>query len=286
MAARAFGEAAEADPRNGQRWIALAHAELMSERPARARAAFARLAALRPRDPRPLVEIGFTHELERNYDRALVTYRRAIALAPEDPYPYRVLGARLLRWDRAADAIAPLERALALDEADDDAHAETVKALALARFHAGDEEGSEAQFRRGLRDDPANVGLRLGLAALLIRSQRYAGALAEYDVVLEAHPRFAPAHVGRGILLHEIGREDEAEAAFERAASVADQPERYLRRLAEYRALRARGPTPAPDAADGSTSVDPTTEATTEATTGLATPVDPLEPIDSNAPAE
>jgi predicted RNA polymerase sigma factor len=46
--------------------------------------------------------------------------------------------------------------------------------------------------------------------------------------------------VGRAILLHELGRHEEAEAAFARAAEVARDPGPYAARLADYRRLRAR----------------------------------------------
>ncbi|MBX3250827.1 MAG: tetratricopeptide repeat protein, partial [Myxococcales bacterium] len=168
VAATRFAAAAAADPENAARWLELARAELMAERPERARAAFARLAALRPTDPRPLVEIGFTHELERDYAAALRVYVRATERAPEDAYPHRVLGTRLLRWHQPDEALAPLERATALDPR----HAETWRALGLARHHAGDLEGAEAAFRQGLAQGHERA-LCLSLAALLVNAGRY-----------------------------------------------------------------------------------------------------------------
>ncbi|MCB9619526.1 MAG: tetratricopeptide repeat protein [Sandaracinus sp.] len=234
-AAERFAQAAADAPDKGSRWLELARAELMADRPERARVAFARLAALRPRDPRPVVEIAFTHELQRDYDAALRAYGRAIEIAPESAYAHRVLGTRLLRWNQADAAVAPLERACELAPE----HAETWKALGLARHQVGDLEGAEAAFRDGLRHRPGTRTLQLPLAALLINARRLEDALAIYDAVLENDPRFAPAHVGRGILLHELGRPDEAEAAFVRAMEVAEDPRPYHARLVAYRRLRA-----------------------------------------------
>jgi Flp pilus assembly protein TadD len=87
---------------------------------------------------------------------------------------------------------------------------------------------------------PEHTGLALGLAALLVNAHRFEEALEIYDGVVLRAPAFAPAHVGRAILLHELGREDDAEAAFARAAAVARDRRPYLRRLQEYRALRRR----------------------------------------------
>ena len=155
-------------------------------------------------------------------------------VAPRSAYAHRVLGTRLLRWGEPVLALASLERAVELDPD----HAETWNALGLARYHAEDRRGAERSFRAGLERHPDHVGLSLGLAALLINEGRHADALVLYDRVLRQAPTFAPAHVGRGILLHELGRQDEAEAAFARAVEVARRPARFQRRLEQYRALR------------------------------------------------
>ncbi|MEM7607146.1 MAG: tetratricopeptide repeat protein [Myxococcota bacterium] len=229
-----FEVAAQADPDDAARWRDLARAELLADRPAGARRAFARMAALMPGDPHPVVEIGFAHELERNYDRALESYLRAVRTSPESAYAYRVLGTRLLRWGRADEALGPLQRSLELE-----AHAETFKALALARHGAGDRTGAIEAYEWGLETFTAHLGLRLGLAALLVNDGAFARALAVYEGISQDVPGFAAAHAGRAILLHELGREDEAEAAFERAAEVADGQGDYAERLETYRRLRA-----------------------------------------------
>ncbi len=146
------------------------------------------------------------------------------------------MGTRLLRWGEPEQAVEPLRRAVELGPA----HAETWNALALALYHSGDLAGAERTFRRGMRQHPEHRGLYLGLAAILINAHRFADALRVYDAVCERWSDFAAAHVGRAILLHELGRRDEAEAAFERAVEVAPDPRPYQTRLDEYRALIRR----------------------------------------------
>jgi len=238
--ARFYREAANDAPGDAEAWLRLAKAELMAERPSRAREAFERAAAIRPEDPRPVVEVGFTHELERSYDRALHSYQRAVERAPREAYPHRVLGTRLLRWGQAAEAVQPLERAVALDPE----HLETWKALAIARHEDGDSEGALDAYRGGLERHPESVELLLGLAASQVNAHHFEDALATYGKVTDLVPRFAAAYVGRGILLHELGLQDEAEAAFEKAVSVADDPAPYRARLEAYRRLRAEAPGP------------------------------------------
>ncbi|MCB9591522.1 MAG: tetratricopeptide repeat protein [Sandaracinaceae bacterium] len=240
-AARSFQAAADEHPDDPRAWLALARAEMAAERYPRAREALTRCATLRPHAALPRILIGHTWELQRHYDEALLAYRHAIEAAPRSAYAHRVMGTRLLRWGRAELSIGPLARAVDLDPT----HAETWNALALARSAAGDAAGAEEAFRRGIEQRPDHPGLRLGLAALLVNDERYDAALAIYDAIVAERPTFAPAHVGRGILLHELGRPDEAEAAFVQAVRVARRPERFVRRLEAYRALR-RGAAPPP----------------------------------------
>lgn len=234
-AVEGYARAAEAAPDVASRWLDLARAQLMADRPAEARSAFARLAALRPNDPHPIVEMGFTHELERNYERALSSYAQAIEVAPESAYPHRVMGTRLLRWGQGAEAVAPLEAAFEREPT----HTETAKALALAQHATGDSAAALRTYRLGLEASPGDLGLRLGLAAMLINGGAFQEALTVYESVCEDLPGFAAAHAGRGILLHELGQPDEAEAAFVRAVEVAPEPAEYEARLAAYRQLRA-----------------------------------------------
>jgi Flp pilus assembly protein TadD len=236
VAARAFRRATTEQPDDPAPWLALGRAEMAAERFGEAREALSRAAVLRPRAVLPRVLLGHAWELSRRYDEALLAYQQAVEVAPRSAYAHRVLGTRLLRWGRPVEAVDPLARAVELDPA----HAETWNALGMARYHADDRAGAEGAFRDGIARHPSHPGLRLGLAALLVNARRFAEALAEYDALLARVPTFAPAHVARGILLHELGREDEAEAAFVRAAEVAQDRPRFQRRLEEYRALRRR----------------------------------------------
>lgn len=234
-AARYFREVAEANPDEPGPWMALGRAHMAAERFVDARTAFEHVAAIRPRAATPRILVGHTFELQRDYDAALEAYLSATEAAPRSAHARRVVGTRLLRWGRAEDAIPWLQASVALDGE----HEETWNALAMARYHAGDLAGAEVEFRGAIERFPDYVGFRLGLAAMLINGERYADALAVYDGVVERDPDHAAAWAGRGILLHELGRRDEALASFERAVSASGNAERYVQRLADYRALIA-----------------------------------------------
>ncbi|MDW8467830.1 MAG: tetratricopeptide repeat protein [Burkholderiales bacterium] len=65
-----------------------------------------------------------------------------------------------------------------------------------AAYHAGDLARARADYEAALREDPANRDALLGLAAVEMRSQRYAEAEALYQKLLAANPRDPHAQAG------------------------------------------------------------------------------------------
>jgi tetratricopeptide (TPR) repeat protein len=148
-------------------------------------------------DARAFVQIGVTYELERKYDEARASYEAATRAAPDDAYPWRILGARLLRWDQGAEALVPLERAVALDPES----RESWHAFAVALYRTGDAERAEETFRRALTRFPNDLDLLLGKAALLVNARRFDEALGVYDrvIVLASKAIGRPATCDGGI---------------------------------------------------------------------------------------
>lgn len=216
-------------------WLALGRARMAARRPVAAREAFERAAALAPSSPSPRILVGHTHELERHYDEAELAYEQACALAPTSARPERVLGVRLLRWGRARAAVPHLARAAELDPES----AATWNALAVAQFHAGDGGAALDTFAQAIEDRatrglPWSRDLVVGQAALLVRSARLEEALVAYDEIVAHDPTFAEAHVGRALVLHELGRCEEARRAMHRSADVAGHTARADARVATY----------------------------------------------------
>ena len=232
VAASKLAVAARERPKELSYWVDLGRAYVGQGDARGAVDAFSHAIALAPNQARLQVFLGHAHELGRAYDLAEAAYRRATQLEPGRAYPYRVLGARLLRWGRASEAIEPLARALALDPD----HAETHNAYAMALAQAGREEQAEQAFRAAIARFPEARNLRLGLAALLINQAHYQDALDVYGELLARFPTFAPAHVGRAVLLEELGRKREAELALEAALTLAPHNPDYQARLARLRA--------------------------------------------------
>jgi tetratricopeptide (TPR) repeat protein len=60
-------------------------------------------------------------------------------------------------------------------------------------------------------------------AAALIRAARYKDALDACDQAITLSPSYATAHITRGTTLHNLGRDEDAQAAYEDALDVCDQ---------------------------------------------------------------
>ena len=75
-------------------------------------------------------------------------------------------------------------------------------------------------LERGHSMAPDDLALRQALGLCLFRLQRFAAALPHFDAMIAAEPDFAPSHAARGAALDALGRSDEAEGAFRRAADL------------------------------------------------------------------
>lgn len=226
-AAGALEDAVSARPEEISYWLDLGRAYVGLGKGAEAVRAFERATLLSPREARLAIYLGHAHELSRAYDRAEAAYRAAMALEPTRAFPYRVLGTRLLRWGRAEEAIPLFQDALQRDFA----HAETHHALAIAFAHSGQPQQAEQTLRTALKRFPKERSLRLGLAALVVNRAGYEEALALYGEVLRDAPDFAPAYVGRGLLLLQLGQKAEAERELLRAVALDPKNAAYLERL-------------------------------------------------------
>src|SRR5262249_20048635 len=80
---------------------------------------------------------------------------------------------------------------------------------------------AEAQYRRGLAEQPDHATGRGMLGSLLFQTQRPAEALPHLDRAIALRPGYAEAHAWRGLSLAQLGRIEEAAGAYQ-AAIKAD----------------------------------------------------------------
>jgi tetratricopeptide (TPR) repeat protein len=92
--------------------------------------------------------------------------------------------------------------------------------LGLARARLGNLDGAVVAYRSGLRADPRALENHVGLATIALLRGDALAALAEYDALISARPRFADAHLGRSWALMKLGRLDDAQRALDRAQEL------------------------------------------------------------------
>ncbi|MGD8380347.1 MAG: tetratricopeptide repeat protein, partial [Gammaproteobacteria bacterium] len=157
---------------------------------------------------------------EGRLGEAETAYRSVIAQEPDNPVPLHMLGMILHQTGRSEEARAFLERAVDLAPGS----AQSWLLLSLATAAAEHPEEAADISRRGLARHPADLPLMRLAARLNHRLGRWTDALdclqrirgmmpGEVDAAFEHH--FA-------IALHQCGRLEEAEAAYQRARRLGE----------------------------------------------------------------
>ncbi len=147
---------------------------------------------------------------------------------------------RLIAIQRAAQA-GELPRAIGLAEtalAEGLEHPLILNLLALRHEQAGELAAAEELLRRAVALDSADKTARNALGLCLLRLERYAEALEQFDALAASDVALPFVHASRGTALFALARVREAEAAFQRAVQLdARQPVALagLARIASYR---------------------------------------------------
>jgi Flp pilus assembly protein TadD len=234
-------------------------------------ALFSYLAAVRmkPEDPAPRARIGLMH-LREDPERSEGIFRGILQKEPDSVSALTGLGLSLLAQDRAAEARAPLERAVELepdsalalsalgivcDRLGDPASGMHYQRLAAERRPGdpsilnnlgasclldGDLECAEGAFREALLLDPQDPTLHNNLGLALARQRRYADALESFR--RGGSERAALNNLGWGYYLN--GDYDAAVAQYEKALLVPGESELAVKVLDNLKlalAARAKG---------------------------------------------
>jgi tetratricopeptide (TPR) repeat protein len=143
-------------------------------------------------------------------------FRYATELDPLRSESWIGLGRALLESRRPFLAEAAFAEAAALRKTDPETHYHR----GIALLAAGRQEEALQAYTRAVELDPAKPAYFTGRG--MIYQQEYrdpARAAAEYDRALALDPEYPPALFNRAILLHELGRQPEAEADLRRSLS-------------------------------------------------------------------
>jgi Tfp pilus assembly protein PilF len=181
---------------------------------------------------------------------AEASFRRSLELEPDVASAHAGLAVALCQLARYGEAQSQLERALALDPANDDAGclwaalmvSHGAVAEALGRYRAALADGGSARLRAGYGDllarlgfvvdaeaayraalaDAEDVATRTNLGLVLVARGRLADALAEFERALELDPEAGEAALNRANVLVELGRPEDALTAL---AALVERPD-------------------------------------------------------------
>lgn len=196
-----------------------------------AESALAAALTMRERHPRHQGLLALAIEAHRqlgNGAQALALLRAGIATHP-DYYPFRLsLAEQLIESGAPDDAMAHLDRALALNPRLAWAHAQR-GLLLLERQQA---DAALAAFHAAMREDPASPAPRYYAGMVHASRRRWQDAIALFTAATRVDPAFALAHVGRGQALAEVGRFADARAALAEAQRLGTHPRETAAALA------------------------------------------------------
>jgi TolB-like protein/predicted negative regulator of RcsB-dependent stress response len=156
-------------------------------------------------------QYGKPGETTAMYDAAIAAARRAIELAPDLADAHSTLGFTLFQGKLdAAAAREPFERSAQLGAGE---------ATVLARFaqyaaRCGREADAAAAMQRAIERDALNPLIHRAAGSIEYAARRYAASLAPLDRALAMNPRMSRAHAMRGDALLNLGRIEEARAAY------------------------------------------------------------------------
>ncbi|MDX7950952.1 tetratricopeptide repeat-containing glycosyltransferase family protein [Lichenihabitans sp. Uapishka_5] len=170
-------------------------------------------------DPRQMDGLAGRAEAHLGLDEteaAIAAFEAAFATGLRDASAYFDYGMLMLRIDNKPMALTALDRALTLRPA------YPAALRAAGRLLDGDNnpEGALHLFRLAIQHGPQDLDAVLDCAALLRRQERLLEAMAIYDDAVPRLSRDALLWNNRGILLHDLGRMDEALVSLDGALAL------------------------------------------------------------------
>jgi tetratricopeptide (TPR) repeat protein len=156
--------------------------------------------------------------LGKTYD-ALLNFESALE---HDPDHVDSLVGKAICLDKLNDSlacVACLRRALLINPL----HNEANRQLALKLIDSGQDRDASNCLRELVRQQPDDLSARLNLAAALLRTANYSEALVHYQHATALSPHNAEIHNDRCVVLHHLGRLQEAVEAGQTALQLDPQ---------------------------------------------------------------
>ncbi len=169
---------------------------------ARARA----LVAEAPTDPDRYFTLGLAQS-EQDVEGAIQTFRKVLELAPRHALARYNLALVLRRADRLPEALAELERALAIEP-----RPEAHYTMGVIYWHQGDLDRAAAALRAAIAAEPKYADAHDALGNVLKARRDWSGAAASLRRAIALRPDLPASHYTLGLVLQLGGDEPGARA--------------------------------------------------------------------------
>ncbi|HID30483.1 MAG TPA: tetratricopeptide repeat protein, partial [Desulfobacterales bacterium] len=207
-------------PGNDRAYLLSGNAYFLKEDTKRARKAYARAAQIRPEDPAAYYQLGKLELRERRYDDAMAYLDKVLALKA-DHVP--ALTAKVSVYTAQAE---PAKALSFLDEKISE-HGKNLRLTAVLHatrgnvlFSQKDYEQSEADFEKALDLNPDLIAPHFFLARIHLSKNETAKAISQYEEILEKEPRVIQAYTALGTLYDGEGKKAEARNMYEKALEI------------------------------------------------------------------
>ena len=173
-------------------------------------------ACFAPQALEPHVQLGLLSLDRGDAAEAIEPLERALACAPDDARALNAMGAALVQLERIDEARGHLERAVLRNPQSADAHGNL--GYLLYRDY-GEVERGRHHLERALELEPGHTAARVNYTMVMVRTDA-AGAVAECDRLLAAQPALDPVRLNRGLARLSLGEFERGWDDYEARKSV------------------------------------------------------------------
>jgi len=156
------------------------------------------------------IDVAILLQKHEQLAAAAEVYRRVIEAAPEHPRALHYAGVLAHQQGRTDEAIALLEKSLALAPEQADGYSN----LGIVLQAAGRLELAVAAYQRAIAIDPGHANAYSNLGVVLRATGRLSESEAAYREAIRLNPRHVDAYTNLGILLNALNRTEEAARCF------------------------------------------------------------------------
>ncbi len=168
-----------------------------------------------------LMAQGLYREAQRELDRA-------VAIDPKNPRAYKMLSGCFFEQKLYRKAVESIEQAIRLNPNDTSLY----RSLATAHLGRQDLPGAQAALEKALDIDPADTLSMVMLGEIYLVQKEYAKVERQINLVLQRDDRNFHAHLLRGKMYADLGRDEDAIVELQEAAALQPDDMEALQAMA------------------------------------------------------